>query len=78
MTGRVDLHRHLDGSLRPDTGAELAAQRGLRVPDDLLFFPGMGLEAALARSRSPCPSSTRPTRSPGWLRRSLKTRRRTG
>ncbi|MCB9765702.1 MAG: hypothetical protein H6739_38365 [Alphaproteobacteria bacterium] len=45
----ADLHRHLDGSLRPDTVAALAAARGLEVPSDLPFAPGMGLEAALAR-----------------------------
>ncbi len=45
----VDLHRHLDGSLRPATLAELAAARSLAVPDDLAFRPGMGLAAALSR-----------------------------
>jgi len=45
----ADLHRHLDGSLRPATVAELAARRGLSVPPDLAFFPGMGLQEALAR-----------------------------
>lgn len=45
----ADLHRHLDGSLRPSTVAELAAQKGLAVPPDLVFSRGMGLQAALAR-----------------------------
>jgi adenosine deaminase len=45
----ADLHRHLDGSLRPATVADLAAERGLSVPADLAFSPGMGLDAALAR-----------------------------
>ncbi len=45
----ADLHRHLDGSLRPSTVAELAARAGLDVPGDLPFSPGMGLDAALAR-----------------------------
>lgn len=45
----ADLHRHLDGSLRPETLAELAARHGRTVPPDLRFFPGMGLEAALSR-----------------------------
>ena len=44
-----ELHRHLDGSLRPATLAALAAARGLSVPADLPFSPGMGLEAALSR-----------------------------
>jgi adenosine deaminase len=44
-----DLHRHLDGSLRPSTLEELAAQAGTRVPADLRFEPGMGLAAALSR-----------------------------
>lgn len=45
----ADLHRHLDGSLRPATVAELARARGLSVPADLPFRPGMGLGEALAR-----------------------------
>jgi adenosine deaminase len=45
----ADLHRHLDGSLRPATVDELAAQRGVPVPPDLLFHPGMGLAEALSR-----------------------------
>lgn len=44
-----DLHRHLDGSLRPETVAELAAERGVAVPPDLAFSPAMGLSAALSR-----------------------------
>lgn len=45
----ADLHRHLDGSLRPSTVAELADRAGVAVPADLVFSTGMGLEAALAR-----------------------------
>jgi adenosine deaminase len=45
----ADLHRHLDGSLRSSTLAELAARAGARVPDDLAFSAGMGLDAALSR-----------------------------
>jgi adenosine deaminase len=45
----ADLHRHLDGSLRPATVAELAARAGLTVPADLPFSAGMGLAAALSR-----------------------------
>jgi adenosine deaminase len=46
-----DLHRHLDGSLRRSTLAELLAQQGrpLPEPDQLLFWPGMGLGGALSR-----------------------------
>ncbi len=45
----ADLHRHLDGSLRPATVAALSEERGLRVPLDLAFSPGMGLAEALSR-----------------------------
>lgn len=44
-----DLHRHLDGSLRPATVAELAARHGRPLPPDLLFHAGMGLAEALSR-----------------------------
>jgi adenosine deaminase len=49
VSGLADLHRHLDGSLRPSTLAELAARAGVSVPRDLAFTPGMGLAGALAR-----------------------------
>ena len=45
----ADLHVHLDGSLRASTLAELARAAGTPPPDDLLFFPGMSLPAALSR-----------------------------
>jgi adenosine deaminase len=48
-TPLADLHRHLDGSLRPATVAELAQRAGRAVPADLPFSPGMGLYAALER-----------------------------
>ncbi len=45
----ADLHRHLDGSLRPSTLAEFAGRLQLEVPPDLHFFPGMGLQEALSK-----------------------------
>jgi len=48
-TGISDLHRHLDGSIRPSTLSDLASEHGLEVPSDLVFRSGMGLEAALSR-----------------------------
>lgn len=47
-----DLHRHLDGSLRPGTLVELARAAGATLPEDLTelrFRTGMGLEGALER-----------------------------
>jgi adenosine deaminase len=44
-----DLHRHLDGSLRPSTVDDLARREGLAVPRDLFFTAGMGLADALAK-----------------------------
>jgi adenosine deaminase len=48
-SGLVELHRHLDGSLRRSTLEELASAHGVRVPEDLLFRPAMGLLEALSR-----------------------------
>jgi adenosine deaminase len=45
----ADLHRHLDGSLRRATLEELARERGVFVPGDLVFKAGMGLEDALSK-----------------------------
>jgi len=45
----AELHRHLDGSLRPATLRALADQHGVQVPEDIRFYPGMGLHEALAR-----------------------------
>ena len=47
--GFADLHRHLDGSLRSGTLAELAGALRLDVPVELAFRPGIGLQEALAR-----------------------------
>ena len=46
--GLADLHRHLDGSLRRSTLAELADEVGVTVPPGLGFRAGMGLTEALA------------------------------
>ena len=45
----VDLHRHIDGSLRMDTIVELAKEKGIKVPPlaDIVFHQGMDLSAAL-------------------------------
>jgi adenosine deaminase len=47
MNGLVELHRHLDGSLRRGTVEALARALNIPVPDTLGFFPGMGLHEAL-------------------------------
>lgn len=44
-----DLHRHLDGSVRPDTLRALADSAGVALPGDIRFRSGMGLDAALGR-----------------------------
>lgn len=49
LPGLPDLHRHLDGSLRPATLVDLAREAGVALPDDIRFTPGMGLPEALAR-----------------------------
>jgi adenosine deaminase len=45
----ADLHRHLDGSLRPDTIQELAKAQSKYLPHRLPFSRGMGLAEALSR-----------------------------
>ncbi|MCO4763651.1 MAG: adenosine deaminase family protein [Myxococcales bacterium] len=54
MRGLVDLHRHLDGSLRRSTVDTFAADLGLDVPVQLPFTPHMGLHAALSRFAFTC------------------------
>lgn len=51
MNELVDLHRHLDGSMRYETLVELADPVGVSVPprNALVFQPHMGLAAALER-----------------------------
>ena len=49
MNRLVELHRHLDGSLRPDTMVELAGQAGRPLPAQVGFVAGMGLFEALAQ-----------------------------
>jgi adenosine deaminase len=44
----IDLHRHLDGSLRPETLTDLARDAGVAIDPTLRFHAGMGLEAALS------------------------------
>src|SRR5262245_26866100 len=50
-SGLVDLHRHLDGSLRPATVEELARQQGRSPPGQLTYRIGTGMKDALNRLR---------------------------
>ena len=45
----TELHLHLDGSMRAETLTALAVDAGVALPDDIHFFPGIGLEEALLR-----------------------------
>ena len=45
----TELHLHLDGSMRAETLAALAVDADVTLPDDIHFFPGIGLEEALLR-----------------------------
>ena len=44
---KTDLHRHLDGSLRKSTIADLANKFNVEIPDDFTFKPHMTLGTAL-------------------------------
>ena len=46
--GLAELHRHIDGSLRPETLVELARAQGQPLEAVPRFHPGMGLVAALS------------------------------
>ncbi|MBU1238260.1 adenosine deaminase, partial [Myxococcota bacterium] len=48
MDALPDLHRHLDGSLRPKTLLELARIQGIALPSVPRFYPAMGLSEALS------------------------------
>ena len=47
----IDVHRHIDGSLRLETLHALSKQLGIAIPPhkDIVFHPGMGLSDALQR-----------------------------
>ncbi len=39
----TELHLHLDGSMRAETLTALATDAGVALPDEIQFFPGIGL-----------------------------------
>lgn len=45
----VELHCHLDGSLRLSTLEELLRQKNYPIPEDIRFHPGMGIQEALSK-----------------------------
>ena len=45
----VELHCHLDGSLRLSTLEELLRQKNCPIPEDIRFHPGMGIQEALSK-----------------------------
>ena len=45
----VELHCHLDGSLRLSTLEELLRQKNYQIPEKIHFYPGMGIHEALSR-----------------------------
>ena len=45
----VELHCHLDGSLRLSTLEEFLRQKNYPIPEDIRFYPGMGIHEALSR-----------------------------
>ena len=47
-----DLHCHLDGSMRMSTLTELLQEKNYEIPDQIKFYPGMGLDEALSRFKT--------------------------
>ena len=45
----VEIHCHLDGSLRLSTLHDLLRQKNHPIPKDIRFYPGMGIQEALSR-----------------------------
>ncbi len=45
---KADLHRHLDGSLRPSTMVELGRKFNVNIPENFHFSPNMTLNRALS------------------------------
>ena len=45
----VELHCHLDGSLRLSTLEEFLRQKNYQIPENIRFYPGMGIHEALSR-----------------------------
>ncbi len=48
----VELHCHLDGSMRLSTLKDLLREKGYKIPKDIKFHPGMGLTEALSRFKT--------------------------
>lgn len=48
----VELHCHLDGSMRLSTLTELLKEKNLELPNKIKFYPGMGIDEALSRFKT--------------------------
>ena len=48
----VELHCHLDGSLRLSTLEDLLRQKNYPIPEDIYFHPGMGIHDALSKFKT--------------------------